>query len=308
MERQAKYAFLLKIHTKLSQAATKNHVFCAIFGSLLVSLSFCPPILVMILHLPWFVVAFIGLLSLCVGSFLNVVIYRLSTKWQLSPDPSPVSFWFPRSVCPHCRKIIAWYDNIPLFSFACLKGRCRHCHQAISLIYPAVEISTLILASLLLYQFGGTAKTLFTFAICCWLIPLAVLDFKYFILPNELTISLIAFGLLINATHGLTSWPEAVIGAAAGYLTPAIIDRLYYLWRKQHGIGQGDWKLLAALGACFGWPSMLWILFLACFLGSLAGIALMIRQQATLQSPLAFGVFLSVAAVVQLFIPYPFFF
>lgn len=250
---------------------------------------------------PSFAFSIMAILSLSIGSFLNVVIYRLSVKMGLIPGAKKIDFLTARSQCPCCHTKIAWYDNIPLLSFLILKGQCRSCHSAISKLYPCVEFIMLCLGLACLYRFGIDSKTLAALVLCAVLLALAVFDLRYFLLPDILTLSLLGFGLCINIYGLFTPWFNAVIGAVSAYLGLALIDSLYYLWRKQHGMGQGDWKLLAALGACLGWQAMLLTLFLASLLGVLVGLTLWRKKNLTLQSPLPFGVFLAFAGTVLLF-------
>lgn len=251
---------------------------------------------------------FMALFSLAIGSFLNVVIYRLSVRYQLIHSERPSTFLTKRSFCPHCYHGIAWYHNIPLLSYAWLKGRCHSCHQAISKQYPAIELACLCMGLLCFVRFGVDIKTLMALLIGAWLLVLSVFDYRYLLLPNVLTLSLLAFGLIINVNHTLAPLQESVIGALAGYISLAMIDTVYFLWRKQHGIGQGDWKLLAAIGACLGWQPMLLTVFLASLLGTIAGLVLLASKRTTLQSPLPFGVFLSLAAYLLLLYDGPYFF
>lgn len=255
-----------------------------------------------------FATFFMALFSLSIGSFANVVIYRLSLRYQLIDTDRPAAFLKKRSFCPHCYHMIAWYHNIPLLSFFWLKGRCHACHQAIAKQYPAIEFLCLCMGLLCMLRFGMDFKALAAMLIGSWLLVLTVFDYRYLLLPNVLTLSLLTFGLVINVNHLFTSLQAAWIGALAGYVGLALIDSLYFLWRKQHGIGQGDWKLLAAIGACLGWQSMLLTLLLASLIGTVTGLALLITKRATLQSPLPFGVFLSLAAYLLLLYDGPYFF
>ena len=241
-----------------------------------------------------------ALLGLCIGSFLNVVIYRSALRLQLIPPITNINLLLNRSFCPKCQTTIAWYDNIPLVSFLLLKGQCRACRQPISWQYPFIELFTLIITAVVFTRFGISEKTLAAWLICWWLIPLAVLDFNYFILPNTLTLSLLALGLLFNSLGLFSSLSDALIGALAGYVSFACIDTLYFMLRGQHGLGGGDWKLFAALGACFGWQSLLLILLIASFSATLVGLSMMATRRATLQSALPFGVFLSFAGLIVL--------
>ncbi len=241
-----------------------------------------------------------GLIGLIIGSFLTMVCYRLAIKLTCIKRPATIHLLLSRSFCPRCRHPIAWYDTIPVVSFCLNKGHCRHCQQSITWLYPAMELSTACLTTVIFLQHGLTALTLGATIICWWLLPLAVLDYQYLILPNALTLSLIIVGLSLNYFTLFTSFSAAVIGTLAGYFSLALIDSLYYLWRNHHGIGQGDWKFFAALGACFGWQRLLPILLIAAVSATLVGCGLILKGRATLKSALPFGFFLSLAGILLL--------
>lgn len=256
------------------------------------------------LPLSW-LMGLVVLFSLCIGSFLNVVIYRLACRLGLSKPPLATQHVkTSRSFCPHCQTMIAWHDNIPLLSFILLKGRCRSCHATIAWQYPLVELATALVALIFLSRFGGSLPAVTAIVMSWWLIPLAVFDWRYFILPNELTFSLGALGLLYAVLGGPVSGVDALIGTLVGYGSFALIDTLYFLCRRQHGLGQGDWKLFAAFGACLGWQALLPILFIASFLATFIGLSLIATKRATLQSALPFGVFLTLAAMVVLLLDF----
>ena len=248
----------------------------------------------------------IAIIGLCLGSFLNVVIYRLAIKLKCIDRPCVNHLLWSRSFCPRCQQGIAWYDNIPVFSFCLLKGRCRLCRQQISKQYLCIELLTLCLTAAIFLRFGLHLHSIAIMVIVWWLIPLSLLDFNYFILPNVLTLSLLGLGLGFNYFALFVPLSTALIGACLGYLSLGLIDTIYFLLRKQHGIGQGDWKLFAALGACLGWQSLLPLLLIASLLATLVGLGLILLKRATLQSALPFGVFLSIAGLIVLLIGQPF--
>lgn len=241
----------------------------------------------------WLMELYLILVSACIGSFLNVVIYRLPQTILNNPD---FTLWTARSFCPACRKLVRWHDNIPLISYFLLKGKCRSCQKKIPLRYPLIEAST-ILFSLIIYQVLGLnahmfAALLFTW----WLIAMTVIDFDHFLLPDQLTLSLLWLGLLLNLSGLFTPLEDAVLGAALGYVLLFAIDMLYFLVRKRNGLGQGDWKLLAAFGAWFGWIAIFYILAFAALFGAIVGISAIIFKKAKMETALPFGPFLCVAA------------
>ena len=260
----------------------------------------------------------IGLFALAIGSFLNVVIYRLprilEQDWQaacnslLNPDQQqtastnkPFNLALPASHCPHCQHPLSIWDNIPLLSFIYRKGKCAYCHKAISYQYPIVELLSVIITLLSFSQFGLTL----TFALAAlfgWLlIVLAVIDCNKRLLPDQLTLSLLWAGLLANSFNLFTDLHSAVFGAAAGYL---LLWSIYWLFKYvtgKEGIGQGDFKLLAALGACCGWQALLFILLVSSIIGLLFSILEIIIQRkdnATLLIP--YGLYLAIAGWLYL--------
>jgi leader peptidase (prepilin peptidase)/N-methyltransferase len=231
----------------------------------------------------YFVIFFIGL---CLGSFLNVVIYRLPRELNLS---------LPRSYCPHCHKALKWIHNIPLFSFMMLKGKCAFCHWKISLRYPIVEILTAIIGIFLFWKFGLTL----TFAASCIfsliLIALIFIDLEHQLLPDILTLSLLWLGLIASLFPIFSNSHDAIIGAVIGYLSLWSIAKVYELITHREGMGYGDFKLLAALCAWTGFQSLLNIILIASITGSIVGISLLVMRKADSRTPIPFGPFLAVA-------------
>ncbi|MGE3919363.1 MAG: A24 family peptidase [Gammaproteobacteria bacterium] len=264
-------------------------------------------------------ILFALLFGLIIGSFLNVVIYRFpqmySQSFQMSND-LPLDTLYqktenivrqsfnlatPRSHCPHCKSSIAWYDNIPLISFILLRGQCRNCKQKISWRYPLVEIITAFLFILLTIKFGISTVTFFSMIFSAILIILAAIDLKHWILPDRLTLSLLWIGLSVNAFHLFTNPQSAILGAILGFGLLWLINLLYYLWRNKDGIGQGDFKLLAALGAWIGFENIPMVLFISAILGSVIGLGLiLINKRFHKQSALPFGPFLAFAGWIML--------
>lgn len=252
--------------------------------------------------------AFMAALGLAIGSFLNVLIHRLpimiEQSWQ---DPTSMTepaldLAFPASHCPACRHPIAWYDNLPLLSFVLLRGRCRHCHTAISWQYPLVELvtSALFVWSLLTHPDTGAALAWAGFAAA--LLALAVIDARTTWLPDAITQPL-TWGGLIAAALGWTgvSLPAALWGAVVGFLCLWSVYWVFRLLTGKEGMGHGDFKLLAALGAWFGAQALLALVLIASVTALLAALVLMWRQQLPDNRQIAFGPFLALAGAWLLF-------
>ena len=234
------------------------------------------------------VLAYITLLGLCVGSFLNVCIYRLPLRQSLVT---------PRSRCTSCGRTLTWSDNIPVLSWAWQRARCRTCGAPISWMYPAVEIVTglVFLGAYLMY--GPTPLFVVRAAFASSLIVLFVIDLQHRILPNVITIPGIAIGLLCSFFLP-PGWLDSLLGIAVGGGTLFAIAEGYYRVRRMEGLGMGDVKLLAMIGAFLGWKLVLLTLILASFAGSLAGVTLIASGRGSMKLALPFGTFLAVGAVV----------
>lgn len=239
-----------------------------------------------------FIFCLVFLLGLSIGSFLNVVIVRL---------PDEINLAIPRSRCPHCQTPIHAWDNIPILSFLLLRGRCRHCRTAISWRYPLVEFSTALLTTLTFWHFGLQVQTLFAFFFIWFLIALFFIDLDTQLLPDQLTLPLLWLGLLANVQHLFIDLSSAVVGAIAGYLSLWTIAQLYLLLTKRPGMGHGDFKLLAALGAWLGWQVLPLIIFLSSLLGLVCGALILFIHKQDRHTPIAFGPYLALAGGVALF-------
>jgi len=233
-----------------------------------------------------------------VGSFLNVCIHRL---------PKRQSVVIPRSYCPDCGRFIRWYDNIPLVSYLLLGGRCRVCKRLISPRYPLVEALTAVLSVLVYVKFGLTWAYVFYFLLLAApLVAVTFIDLAHKIIPDTITLPGIVAGLA--ATVVLSGLPlvgalsQSFLGILAGGGTLFAISWLYEKLRHQEGIGGGDVKLAAMLGAFFGWKAVFVILFLASLLGSVVGLLLLAARSKKSQSSIPFGPFLSAGALLYLFV------
>lgn len=260
-----------------------------------------------------------GALGLIVGSFLNVVIYRLpimlQREWvrqcrELSTDDAvhdrkeeaTFNLISPRSRCPHCSASINALQNIPVISFLWLRGKCAACGQAISARYPIVELVTAILSVMVVWHFGPTGAGLAALGLTWALIALAAIDMDHQILPDVITLPLIWAGLIANLYPNPVFAPleSAVIGAVAGYLSLWLVYHVFKLLTGKEGMGYGDFKLFAAFGAWLGWQSLPLIILLASVVGAIIGIGAIIALGRDRRLPISFGPFLCVAAWIAL--------
>ena len=250
----------------------------------------------------------IALLSACVGSFLNVVIYRLPlmlhADWQRqchellkSPTHTVEQPTFnlasPRSHCPQCHHVISAQHNIPLLSYLLLYGKCAYCNHPINFQYFLIELICTLLSIFLAIHFGVSWKFLGALLFTWSLIPLIMIDFKEQLLPDEITLPLLWVGLCFNIFNCFTTLPNAVIGAIFGYLTLWIITYLYKLLTKKMAMGHGDFKLLASLGAWLGWQLLPLLIFIAALLGIIFGLSWLISTRQKTNTAIAFGPYLA---------------
>ncbi len=261
---------------------------------------------------------FIGttfILGLMIGSFLNVVIYRLpkmmEREWreQLAEanearNPTtgepPLSLATPASSCPHCGHRIRFYENIPVISYLFLRGKCSACGSAISPRYPLVELATGLLSAAVAWHFGfgwpAGAALLLTWA----LIALSMIDFDHQLLPDAITLPFLWLGLCLSLFPVFADSHTAIIGAAAGYLSLWGIYHLFRLLTGKEGMGYGDFKLLALLGAWLGWQALPVIVLMSSLVGALAGVAMILMLGRDRQLPIPFGPYLATAGWITL--------
>ncbi|MET0264549.1 MAG: A24 family peptidase [Duganella sp.] len=252
-----------------------------------------------------------GLFGLLIGSFLNVVIHRVPKMMQRESDnycameaqQQPVhqdryNLMVPRSACPHCDHQITALENVPVISWLALRGKCSACKAPISARYPLVELLTAALSALVLWQFGSGWQGLGGLFLLYSLVALTFIDFDTQLLPDDLTFPLLWAGLLLNINATYVSLQSAVIGAVAGYLSLWSIYWLYKLLRKREGMGYGDFKLLAALGAWLGWAMLPAIVLMASLVGSVVGIVLMVLNRRGLDYQIPFGPYLAAAGLI----------
>lgn len=236
---------------------------------------------------------FFTVVGAAVGSFLNVLICRI---------PEGQSIVFPASHCPKCMHAIRFYDNIPIISYLVLRGKCRDCHEKISLRYPIVEAITALLSLLLFWKFGLGLKYLSSFIFTCALIVITFIDFDHQIIPDVISLPGIPLFFLLAVFFMDVPVLEALLGILIGGGCLFAIAFFYELITKREGMGGGDIKLLAMLGAFLGWKSLFFILFVSSLLGAFVGISMMIAKGKDMKYAVPFGPFLSIAAVAYLFV------
>ncbi|HYF57952.1 MAG TPA: A24 family peptidase [Burkholderiaceae bacterium] len=263
-------------------------------------------------------IAFAAVFGLLVGSFLNVVIHRLprmmEADWQaqaaeLRGEAAPARERFdlivPRSRCPHCGTAIAAWHNVPVLSWLMLRGRCARCSAPIPVRYPLVEALTGVLAAAAIAVHGAGAAGLGALILSCFLVALAFIDLDTQLLPDDLTLPLLWLGLLFNLSGTFVPLADAVAGAMAGYLALWSIYWAFRLATGKEGMGYGDFKLLAALGAWFGWQALPAIILLSSAVGAAVGIGLMVLARHRREVPIPFGPYLAGAGVLALYFAQP---
>ncbi|OZG41319.1 prepilin peptidase [Aeromonas sp. A35_P] len=265
--------------------------------------------------LPWLYFSLVFLFSLMIGSFLNVVIHRLpimlEREWQaeylsyFNPETQPqqeerYNLMVPRSACPHCGHAITAMENIPLLSWLWLKGRCRECQAPISPRYPLVELLTALLSLVVAATFPPGWGLLAALLLTWVLVALTFIDLDKMLLPDQLTLPLLWGGLLFNLAGGFVPLADAVIGAMAGYLVLWSLYWAFKLLTGKEGMGYGDFKLLAALGAWLGWQALPIVLLLSSLVGAIIGISLILLRNHHQGKPIPFGPYLAIAGWIAL--------
>lgn len=253
-------------------------------------------------------------LSLAVGSFLNVVIYRLPKMMELAwqqdyqqyfdqnADQTKTRFnlALPRSHCPKCQHPLSAMDNIPLFSWLLLKAKCRYCKAPISARYPSIEAFTALLSLLVAMHFGVTEQTLIYVVVTWCLIALSFIDIDKMLLPDQITQPLLWFALLLSVTGWTVSPTDALIGAAAGYLSLWSVFWLFKLVTGKEGMGYGDFKLLAIFGALLGWQLLPLIILFSSVVGAVLGSLMLLLQGKGKATPIPFGPYIAAAGWIAM--------
>lgn len=256
----------------------------------------------------------IAIISLFIGSFLNVVIYRLprmiENNWSeecrhylgLHPDLSAqkLNLTLPFSHCPACKASIRPWHNIPIISYLFLRGRCANCHAPISLRYPFVEALTMILSVIVAYRFGVTLETLAALFFTWIAITLTFIDIDHHLLPDQLTLLLLWLGLFFSLFNLFSTPQDAILGAISGYLIFALVQIVFRFLTHKTGMGQGDYKYLAGLGAFLGWQLLPLIILFASVSGVILTFFIMILKRQMKSEPLPFGPYLALAGFIAL--------
>lgn len=263
---------------------------------------------------PCILISVVFIIGLMVGSFLNVVIFRLplmmNRTWrkecheflQLAPEPSEpaVNLLFPGSHCPQCQTAIKAYQNIPILSFAVLRGKCAHCGHAISLRYPLIEALTGICSAMIAWHFGYGPALLWALILTWGLIAASFIDIDHQLLPDSITQPLLWLGLFLSLFPLYTDPSSSIIGAIAGYLTLWTVFQLFKLATGKEGMGYGDFKLLAVFGAWLGWQYLPIIILISSLVGAIIGIIRVILAKQDRNTPIPFGPYLATAGWIAL--------
>ncbi|MEP1470673.1 MAG: A24 family peptidase [Halieaceae bacterium] len=263
---------------------------------------------------PWFLYACILPLGLVVGSFLNVVIYRLplmmESQWRRDccellevdkdKEDTPLTLATPNSHCPQCKAPVKPWQNIPIISYLLLRGKCGTCAAPISIRYPIIEAISGILIVAVGYHFGHSWQLVGAMLLTWALISLTMIDFDHQLLPDSITLPLLWLGLAFNITGTFVSLQDAVLGAIFGYLILWSVYWLFKLLTGKEGMGYGDFKLLAALGAWMGWQVLPVIILMSSLVGAVVGITLMIVKRRGKEIPIPFGPYLAAAGWISL--------
>jgi len=261
------------------------------------------------------VIVLAGLVAgLLVGSFLNVVIYRLPQilmrQWRQEchehlglplEEEEKLSLAFPASRCPSCGAAIRAWQNIPVISYLLLGGKCSSCKTKIPLRYPVVELLTGLLTALAIWQFGFTLQGIAAVVFLWFLVALTFIDLDHHLLPDNMTLPLVWIGLLLNTQSVFTDPLSSIYGAVAGYLVLWGVYHLFRILTGKEGMGYGDFKLLAAFGAWFGWQLLPQIIIVSSLAGAVIGITLILVRRHEQGKPIPFGPYLAVAGVIALF-------
>jgi leader peptidase (prepilin peptidase)/N-methyltransferase len=272
------------------------------------------PLLDGLVHSPAYLSSVVLLLGLCVGSFLNVVIHRLplmlERDWRRecrtllslenAPAEPPLTLMLPASRCPSCQAPIRPWHNVPVVSWLVLRGRCAACRAPISVQYPLVEAATGLLSVACALRFGWGAQLGAALVLTWALVALSVIDLRTQLLPDTITLPLLWLGLLLSIGGSFSRPPAAIIGAAAGYLSLWSIYHVFRWVTGKEGMGYGDFKLLAALGAWFGWKALPMIVLLSSVVGAVIGLSLILLRGHDRNVPIPFGPFLALAGWIVL--------
>jgi len=267
---------------------------------------------------PTFFYIAVALISLIIGSFLNVVIYRTPKMMEYvwyhdcreflaeevanvkAKKLTKITLSKPDSTCPNCDHKIRFYENVPVLSWLFLKGKCSQCTNKISARYPIIELSTMLLSLIVAQHFGATISTLWVLLLTWCLITLTMIDFDHMLLPDQITLPLLWLGLLININGTFIPLTDAVIGAAVGYMSLFSVFWLFKVITGKEGMGYGDFKLFAVFGAWIGWQLLPVLILMASVVGAIVGITLMLFKNHQREQGIPFGPYLAVAGWITL--------
>lgn len=242
-------------------------------------------------------VAIIGLIT---GSFINVVFYRLPIMLQyIDKNEDALNLFFPKSHCTNCKKTIRKIHNIPILGYLLLKGKCFYCKSPISIIYPLIEVFTCMIFLIIVIKYGVSIKAFGLMIFASFLMILSLIDFKFFILPDQLTLPLLWLGLVVNINEIYTDTSSAILGAVAGYLILYLVFHVFKMIRKKEALGYGDFKLLAAIGAWGGWQILPSVILVASVTGLIFGLCNLAQGKG---QKIAFGLFLSIGGFMAFFL------
>ncbi len=265
-------------------------------------------------EMPWLFLGTIFVLGLLVGSFLNVVIYRLplmmQREWRREclefleqpeqPADEPFNLLVPRSRCGHCGHAITALENIPVISWLLLGGKCKACGTRISLQYPLVELLTALASLAVAWRFGVSEQTLAALVFTWTLIAMSGIDIAHKLLPDSLTLPMLWLGILLGFFHVFVDLESSVIGAMAGYLSLWSVYIVFKLITGKEGMGHGDFKLLAMLGAWMGWKMLFVIILTSSLVGATVGITMILLKKTSRQTQIPFGPYLAAAGWIAL--------
>ncbi|HWX11702.1 MAG TPA: A24 family peptidase [Trinickia sp.] len=267
--------------------------------------------------------AFAIAFGLVIGSFLNVVAYRLPVMleraWRIELSeaagdpgkddglPARYNLCAPRSACPHCGHVLHVWENVPVLSYLLLRGRCSACRAPIGIRYPLVELASAALAALALFRFGPSGTAVAAFGLCAALLAMSAIDIETRLLPDSLTLPLLWAGLIVNFGDTFTGLRAAVAGAIVGYTFLWCVYWVFRFVRGIEGMGYGDFKLLAALGAWLGWAALPQVVLIAAVTGAVIGLAATWLGRMRFEEPLPFGPFLALGGAATLFFGTPLF-
>jgi len=276
------------------------------------------PILILFQQYPTAFYLCVVILSLIIGSFLNVVIYRLPkmmhNNWYIecrefladevkdipATKITTLTLSKPDSTCPKCQHKIRFYENIPVISWLFLKGKCSQCKNSISIRYPLVEATTALLSLVVASQYGVSFETLLLLILTWGLACLTLIDFDHMLLPDQIVMPLLWLGLLVNVTGTFVPLTDAVIGAAVGYMSLFSVFWLFKLLTGKEGMGHGDFKLFALFGAWLGWQLLPILILMASAVGAIIGISLMLFKNHKREQAIPFGPYLAIAGWITL--------